>query len=114
MQRVQFTPYSGQNWVISTPSLDRLISDYEQSVDGEDANVVIKSSWSFNRGLPAGKENSKGENIRRLDMKEIKPFVDLLKSEKSKERTKADIRVKDLFPKLLRAGGSAETRKLEV
>ena len=47
-------------------------------------------------------------------MKEIKPFVDLLKSEKSKERTKADIRVKDLFPKLLRAGGSAETRKLEV
>ena len=47
-------------------------------------------------------------------MKEIKPFVDLIQSEQAKERKKADIRVKELFPKLLRAGGTAETRPLEV
>ena len=29
LQRAQFTPYSNQNWVISTPSLERLVQDFE-------------------------------------------------------------------------------------
>ena len=37
-QRAQFTPYSSQDWLISQPSLERLIADYTKYIDGHNYN----------------------------------------------------------------------------
>ena len=60
-QRVQFTPYSQQNWVISNPSLDRLVQDFELNSGDKEAEFKVKSSWSFTRTQPTGKETAKGD-----------------------------------------------------
>lgn len=43
MQRAQFTPYSESNWVISNPSLDRLVKDFETYSEDENAEFKLKS-----------------------------------------------------------------------
>lgn len=78
MQRVQFTPYSQQNWVISNPSLDRLVQDFEAYSKEPKAEFKLKSSWSFTREMPAGKEVTKGDTEVRQDLVSIKPFTDLI------------------------------------
>lgn len=60
MQRVQFTPYSQSNWVISYPSLQRLVQDFEAYSADENAEFMLKSSWDFTREMPTGVEKAKG------------------------------------------------------
>lgn len=102
MQRVQFTPYSQTNWVISNPSLERLVSDFEALSNTEDAKFALTSSWSFLRGMPTGKETTKGDYEIRMPMADMKPFIDLIKSKITGEPEKSTIRVNNLFPKMLR------------
>ena len=104
LQRVQFTPYSQQNWVISDPSLDRLVEDFKAHQNETNAVFSLQSSWSFTRGLPSGKEIAKGKQIVELDLNSITPFIELIESEKTQEKKEAKIRVLGLFPKLLRLG----------
>jgi len=78
IQRMQFTPYSQQNWVISNPSLDRLVQDFEIYSSEPDALFSLKSSWSFTRTQPNGHETTKGDNNASQELINIKPFVDLL------------------------------------
>ena len=85
MQRVQFTPYSQSNWVISYPSLQRLVQDYEAYNTDQNAEFMIKSSWSFTRGMPTGKEAAKGDIELKLPLSTIQPFTDLIQSEQSTE-----------------------------
>ena len=43
LQRVQFTPYSENNWFISSPSLQRLAQDYEMFSGDTEAKVKFTS-----------------------------------------------------------------------
>lgn len=111
---MQFTPYSQSNWVISTPSLNRLVQDFETYSRDAKAEFMLKSSWSFTRALPVGKEAAKGDIEVNLPLATIKPFTDLLQSAPTGEEKTASIRVNDLFPKMIRLGAKAETQALEV
>lgn len=90
------------------------MQDYETYSQEPDAQFILKSSWSFTREQPSGHETTKGEQQTSMELSSIMPFVDLLQSEQGNERKKATIRVNNLFPKLLRAGQTSETRSLDV
>jgi len=114
MQRVQFTPYSQTNWVISNPSLERLVSDFEALSNTDEAFFALTSSWSFLRGMPTGKETSKGDYEIKMKMADMKPFIDLIKSKITGEPEKSSIRVENLFPKMLRLTQKAETTTFDT
>ena len=78
---MQFTPYSQQNWVISNPSLDRLVQDYQVYSKNPAAVFDVKSSWAFVRDQPSGTETTKGSLTSTIDLNKIQPFVELLNSE---------------------------------
>ena len=81
MQRVQFTPYSQSNWVISYPSLQRLVQDFETYNADAGAKFMLKSSWSFTRSMPSGKETAKGDKPIIMPLSDIQPFIELIQSE---------------------------------
>jgi hypothetical protein len=82
LQRVQFTPYSENNWFISSPSLQRMAQDYEmfsQPSNGDsEAKVKFTSSWSFTRDQPADAQTATGSIVREMTLTSFKPFIDLI------------------------------------
>ena len=114
MQRVQFTPYSQSNWVISYPSLYRLVQDFENYSQNPAATFMIKSTWSFTRKMPAGLETAKSDIQVVMPLATIEPFTALIQSELNQEEQVASIRVENFFPKMLRLGQKSETQYLEV
>ena len=61
------------------------MQDYEAYNAVENAEFMIKSSWSFTRGMPTGKEAAKGDIELKLPLNTIQPFTDLIQSELSNE-----------------------------
>lgn len=54
------------------------MQDFEAYSSDEDAEFMLKSSWSFTRGMPTGKETTKGDIEVKMPLNSIKPFIDLI------------------------------------
>lgn len=58
LQMMHFSSYSESDWLISPPSLRKLIQDYNSVKDDPSAYVEIASVWNFRRDGPIGNENT--------------------------------------------------------
>jgi hypothetical protein len=84
MEKLQFTSYSESQWTISPPSLKRFIADFrnvakDQPLDAE--MIYFKSSWTFNRDHPAGKEKPEGKKVVALSKKDCLPLIKMLEKD---------------------------------
>ena len=119
MQKTQFTPYSENNWFISSPSLNRLAEDYQQfqreSTMVNESKIKFTSTWSFKRNQPQEAQTTEGTITKQMGLSEFQPFIDLIlhhgsNSEESEESSNsAQIKVDGLFPRLLKLSSSTST-----
>jgi len=54
------------------------VQDFENYSKDEKAEFKLKSSWNFVRGMPTGKETTKGDIEVTVPLSTIKPFTDLI------------------------------------
>jgi len=114
MQRLQFTPYSESNWLISNPSLKKLAHDFDTFNELAGSTWKLTSTWEFDREFPvkSGKATGKHETV--LPIASFRPFIDLILRPQSGNRTQAKVQINDVFPKLLKLGEKSHSSNLEV
>jgi hypothetical protein len=80
MQKMYFSPYSELSWSISPPSLQKFIDDYLALMASTATFFEVKTQWTFRRENPIGNEQT-GQEIRsRLQISQLQPVIDLLRT----------------------------------